>query len=215
MFDATKVKPFSDVALEGLALDDNMQKLIQHIPGHGGSRWSKTKVENSYIHSKARIYQSLSDSEFQCYGTREEHRISLRFWHKLIFELQQLDIFDKPVYWEENIVNFWILQTIDVCKFLKLTAFKYCFAFETGLSLNRGKSIPYPATQGLIMFLTLLRYALAGAILEADSRIWLDVGKPITRAGRLQIGERWEGMGLSKSIKEFRYGFILDKKFDF
>jgi len=71
---------------------------------------------------------------------------------------------------------YHLLSTVLMCKFLYSNIIKFGYGFEYALCKDGGTYILTETTKVAPMFLHLLRVSLGGAILAADSGLWIDMG---------------------------------------
>jgi hypothetical protein len=74
VFAAGNVYPFTNTALETLALDPKLRKTWQHV-GRGLSH-DPVALIRAYLYTKRRCHHALQGCEQKCFGIREEHRVS-------------------------------------------------------------------------------------------------------------------------------------------
>ncbi|PVH90416.1 hypothetical protein DM02DRAFT_665118 [Periconia macrospinosa] len=87
LFAAGNVYPFTNVAIETLALDPKLRKTWQHV----GADLSHDPVAliRAYLYTKLRCHYAISGSTEKCFGTREEHRVSKKLFGQIDARIQQ------------------------------------------------------------------------------------------------------------------------------
>ena len=114
-----------------------------------------------------------------------------------------------------SFLPMWILQTRQYCQLIQNNIQKFCFRFELGLALCKDRNIPYIVTQFLLAHLVCLRLSISSAILEIQSRVWVDKGRRGDGRGLVEEGERPEGLGVGQCILNTGYGSWAINKVDF
>ncbi|KAJ6050763.1 uncharacterized protein N7446_010872 [Penicillium canescens] len=87
VFAAGDVYPFSNPALETLALDPQLRKTWQQVGG--GLSHDPVALMRAYLNMKQRCHAALQGSHLKVFGLREEHRVSLRLFYMIDQELRE------------------------------------------------------------------------------------------------------------------------------
>jgi hypothetical protein len=74
VFAAGNVYPFTNTALETLALDPKLRKTWQHVGG--GLSHDPVALICAYLYMKRRCHHALQGSQQKGFGIREEYRVS-------------------------------------------------------------------------------------------------------------------------------------------
>ncbi|KAJ6047285.1 uncharacterized protein N7446_012119 [Penicillium canescens] len=90
VFAAGDVYPFSNPALETLALDPQLRKTWQYVGG--GLSHDPIALRRAYLNMKQRCHAALQGSHIKVFGLREEHRISLRLFYMIDQELRERNL---------------------------------------------------------------------------------------------------------------------------
>ena len=81
IFAAENAYPFTNTAIETLALDPKLRKTWQHV-GAGLSH-DPVALVRAYLYTKLRCHYALLGSTQKCFGTREEHRVSRQLFGQM------------------------------------------------------------------------------------------------------------------------------------
>ncbi|RPA90169.1 hypothetical protein L873DRAFT_1821642 [Choiromyces venosus 120613-1] len=211
VFDAAKVYPFQNKALEGLAVDPNLKGTWQEIDGRMKENFGC--IKSAYLASKRRALESISACSQNSYGTRQEHRVNLLLLTAMSRQFELLQNRCLPVSPPDEPVRvsnhpYMISATNETFLFLLSNVNKFCFGFEYTRSLSAGRAISWEQTRVMVMFLRLLRHAYGGAHLERYSDIWSDT-YTCGREKCMKIG-----LNLGQSITNRGYGFLSDDLID-
>lgn len=205
--DAAKVKPFHNPFLNRLAWDPKVEAMIRHQGK--GSAATRNQLRNSYIDSKGRLSQSLNDSMKRSYGVREEHRVTLEFFRRMVQSLGEVDEEQDD---EEQLPDvgqasppYFALSSDSFLTFLTYNVNKFLLAFEWIFTLNRDAAISYEHCKVLAMLLQSLKYCYDTAPIHHEDGLWKD-----TWSMRRQKAVT-HGMGIGKTICESGYGWFLPK----
>lgn len=74
VFAAGNVYPFTNAAIETLALDPQLRKTWQQV--RAGLSHDPIALTRAYLYTKLRCHYAISGSMQKCFSTREEHRVS-------------------------------------------------------------------------------------------------------------------------------------------
>ncbi|RPB00742.1 hypothetical protein L873DRAFT_1788884 [Choiromyces venosus 120613-1] len=86
LFDAPKVYPFQNKALEGLAVDPKLKSIWHDI---GGQQNEDTNcIKNAYFASKRRAIECIYGSTDKSFGTRQEHRVNMNLLTAISLEFE-------------------------------------------------------------------------------------------------------------------------------
>ena len=97
MFDASKTMPFQNSAIEALVVDPGYRKLLDVVGKRVGNSWDESKLKKNYIASKERSLAILDGNPGDCYGIREEHRMSFKMLYGVIKALKEKKKFDQQI----------------------------------------------------------------------------------------------------------------------
>ena len=203
MTDVAKTKPFRSRFLSQLAWDSKVRALLEQAGGRQTT--NAAKIKENYQSSKNRLANALSEGQKKSYGVREEHRISLTFFRRIMESLvatgdwaqaPSLTVADYP---------FWELSSDAFTTFLRYNANKYLYAIERILASTPGGSISYEHCKVISMLLESVKYCYDTSPLSREAGLWRD---------RYQVhntGPFLQGMGLIQTVETSGYGWFLPK----
>ena len=204
LYDATKCFPFTNDAMEELALDPQIRNAARNVAG--GNRRDAKIVEFGYLASKQRARHALRDARRKSFGIREEHRIGwdlfqgLRLWLSLDpREEREGAMTDCPPY-------AWAIKTDVYLDFLWRSADKFATGFEVVRALSRKDLVTWEQTKIMAMFLRCLRYVFGGHLLSKESALWW--GRRRRRAGEPARLRVWCGLGFRNTLGEYKYCWL-------
>ena len=199
-YDATKCFPFSNDAMEEMALDPQIRQGARQTAG--GRRRDTKIIDAAYLASKVRTRDALRDSRKKSAGLREEHRIRWDLFEALQVRLLMEDcnswemtLTDRPSY-------VWAIKSSTYADFLWRSVDKFATGFELMRAKCHREYVTWEQTKMMAMFLRCLRYVLGGHLLSRESALWWSrrersIGDP----ARLKI---WHGLGFCNTS---RYGY--------
>ena len=176
MFDVAKTYPFQDTSLEGLAIDAKLWQLWRKDSGNTGANWCRERIQKAYLSAKERVNIALEASTEKCYGTREEHRMTWTLFTQVGNQIQNLNLDSTPSYLDKYNPPFRLIKTKHITQFLYSNILKFGYGFEYCINKDGGSYISPESTKMATMFLHLLRVSLGGALLVANSALWIDQG---------------------------------------
>lgn len=202
VFDAAKTFPFQDPFIESLALDPKLRASWQTVAGAHNHR--PATLLQSYLHAKARCHAGLRDSMQKSFGLREEHRMTLPLAGQLRARLQAMEKWDVEIQVPPLARPYRSLPTAVYLTFIRNNINKLTTGFEYVHSLRVKDLVRWEHTKMMIMFLRLLKFSHGGHALGRHMAVWRD------RVVR-ENGTRFEGLGLSRTLPEYGYGWYADK----
>jgi hypothetical protein len=138
------------------------------------------------------------------YGVREEHRITLAFFKRMVESLGDVDEEQLPDVSQAS-PPYFELSSDSYLTFLTYNANKFLLAFEWIFTLNQDGVISYEHCKVLAMLLQCLKYCCDTAPISQEDGLWKDAWQ----MRRQQAVTH--GMGLGKTIHESGYGWFLPK----
>jgi hypothetical protein len=202
VFDAAKTYPFHDASLETLALDPNLLKSWQHT-GRSQNHRIDTLLA-SYVGSKMRSHTGMRDSLQKSFGIREEHRMTLTLARRIRHRLKALGKWNVRFDDTINARPYWRLWSEIYLEFIYLNMNKFAAGFEYVHSLTRRDCVSWEHTKMMIMFLRMIKFSYGSYCVCAESALWWD--RREWPDGRVR-----EGLGLSRTMQQYGYGWFLDK----
>jgi hypothetical protein len=138
------------------------------------------------------------------YGVREEHRITLGFFRRMVQILSEEDEEQLPDVSQAS-PPYFELSSDSYLTFLTYNVNKFLLAFEWIFTLNQDGAISYEHCKVLAMLLQCVKYCYDTAPIDHEDGLWKD-----TWQMRRQQAVT-HGMGIGKTIRESGYGWFLPK----
>lgn len=177
-FDAAKVYPFENEALENLALDPGYVASLKHV-GKSATTFSAEACKKSYLHSKKRTDAALADNQWRSFGTREEHRLSLALAVKVVDRWRQWR--NEPEAHGRELAQLhqhagtphFFFYSPDMFAFLRAQINRFCFLFEQVYS-SLAKNHSLEEFVMMTLALRALRFSYGSSVLAAESTLYKD-----------------------------------------
>jgi hypothetical protein len=209
IFAAGNTYPFTNTAIETLALDPGLRKTWQSI-GRGLSH-DPVALMRAYLYTKRRCHHALHGSQRKSFGLREEHRVSYDLFQQIDYELHQRQQGQAPVLSSPpNRHTFYTYPTSTLAAWFRWSVNKFCVGFEMVYSLHDYHFVTWEHTRMMLMFLRCLQFSYSTGLIQRVGGCWRDV--------RLQPDptqpdglRRWEGLGFQRTMIQYRYAWFLDK----
>ncbi|KAB8266546.1 hypothetical protein BDV30DRAFT_247683 [Aspergillus minisclerotigenes] len=209
IFAAGNIYPFTNTAIENLALDPKLRKTWQAVGG--GLSNDPIALTRAYLYTKQRCHHALQGSPGKSFGTREEHRVSQSLLEQIHLEFQrrQLHQVGFPTPLEPNL-PFYSLSTQTVLDWFRWNINKFCVGFEMVHSLNDHHFVTWEHTRVMLMFLRCLQFSYSTGLIQRVGGCWHDI-KYQPDATQSDGIRRWEGLGFRDTMQRFGYAWFLDK----
>lgn len=205
LYDATKCFPFSNDAMEELALDPQIRTAARNIAG--GHRRDAKIVEAGYLASKRRTNGALIDARRKSFGIREEHRVRWGLFQRLRTMLEsgsadgETRMSDCPSY-------AWAIRSETYMDFLWRSADKFAAGFEIVRARSRADLVTWEQTKMMAMFLRCLRYVFGGHLLSRESALWWSRREGRRSDDDQQQTQVWYGLGFRNTLPEYKYCWL-------
>jgi hypothetical protein len=170
--------------------------------------YSAAACKQGYLNSKIRAHCNTQDAMQKSYGTREEHRISLKLFDAIRGGLLQELARARPGD-ERNFDFYYAIPSWALFGFLQTQINKYCLGFEYTLARTVNREVRWGETQLMILFLRALRLSYGGHQLGREPVIYRDTWTQKAKGNRLE--QRKQGLGLKATIEESGIGWFLPK----
>jgi len=204
LYDATKCFPFTNDAMEELALDPQIRNAARNTAG--GNRRDAKIVESGYLASKRRTSHALQDARRKSFGIREEHRIGWHLFLELVAQLRSHDDGRFEVTMNDCPSYAWAVKTDVYLDFLWRSADKFATGFEVVRALSRPDLVTWEQTKMMVMFLRCLRYVFGGHLLSQESALWWSRRE---RAGSGPVRVKmWYGLGFRNTLPGYKYCWL-------
>ncbi|KAL2807989.1 hypothetical protein BJX63DRAFT_436566 [Aspergillus granulosus] len=209
VFAAGDVYPFSNPALDTLALDPQLRKTWQSVGG--GLSYNPIALMRAYLKMKQRCHAALQGSYLKVFRLCEEYRVFLRLFNAIDQELRERHLHQTRLPGISSAVEPWYsLPTSTLLFWFHWNINKFCVGFESVYSINDRHFVTWEHTRVMMMFLRCLQFLYAGGLLQRVSGCWRDVWfQPDAR--RTDGLRRCEGLGFQTSMEQYGYAWFLDK----
>lgn len=208
VFAAGNQYPFSNAAIETLALDLQLQKTWQHV-GAGLSH-DPVALIKAYLYAKARCHHGLQGSMQKSFGLREEHRISAALLDSVNYRFEALGLDQQKIDPVGDRLPFVTHATQTILSWCRWNINKFCVGFEMVHSLSQTRWVTWEHTRVMLMFLRCLRLSYGNGQLKESAGCWRDVkytANPSAPDGLF----RSEGLGFESSMTQYGYPWFLEK----
>ncbi|KJK87933.1 hypothetical protein H633G_08218 [Metarhizium anisopliae BRIP 53284] len=209
VFAAGNVYPFTNAAIETLALDKKLRRTWELVGG--GLSHQPAALMKAYLYTKLRCHYALHGSVRKSFGLREEHRISRALFHSIDSEFRnrQVHILGITVEKTENSM-YHSFTTETLLRWLRWNINKFCVGFETVYSFQDPRFVTWEHTRVILMFLRCLQYSYSGGLMQKSGGCWQDV-RFQTDTRQSNGLRRVEGLGFQRTMETYGYAWFLDK----
>jgi len=211
IFDAGKVYPFQNPALEGLAVDSKLNQTWREIGGH--THWNSNTVSEAYLASKKRAEAGLAASMDKSFGTRQEHRVDLLLLNEIASKFR-MNTIPTPDFQSNAPPSpsghfpYLVSPTSEIERFLRSNINRFCFGLEYVLHLTRNQRIDWEHTRVMVMFLRLLKTCYSGMQLSRYPEL---AAQTYTNPRNQTIHM---GLNIKQTIDKRGYGFLPTNMID-
>jgi hypothetical protein len=208
VFAAGNQYPFSNTAIETLALDPQLRKTWQHV-GAGLSH-DPVALIKAYLYAKARCHHGLEGSIQKSFGVREEHRISITLLKAIDCRFTDLYLRHERLRPTGSELPYVTQPTATVLSWYRWNINKFCVGFEIVHSLSGRQWITWEHTRMMLMFLRCLRFSYGGGHPKEAAGCWRDVRYVPTQAAPDGF-RRMEGLGFEVTLPQYGCAWFLEK----
>jgi hypothetical protein len=209
VFAAGNIYPFTNTAIETLALDKKLRRTWELVGG--GLSHNPAAVMKAYMYTKLRCHFALQGSTQKSFGVREEYRVSRSLFDAIDsdFRLRQLHQEHLTTSTREN-CPYYTFTTATLLRWLRWNINKFCVGFETVYSSQDAHFVTWEHTRIMLMFLRCLQFSYSGGLIQKVGGCWQDVR--LQPDSRQPNGlRRIEGLGFRRTMEEYGYAWFLDK----
>ena len=164
VFAAGNQYPFTNTAIETLALDPKLRRTWQHVGG--GLSHDPVALIRAYLYTKLRCHYAIQGSMKKSFGTREEHRVSRALFNGIDSQFRRRQLHTEyfhpaPV---EN-TPYYTYTTATILSWLRWNINKFCVGFEMMYSFNDHHFVTWEHTRIMLMFLRCLQFSYSGGLI--------------------------------------------------
>jgi hypothetical protein len=208
IFAAGDQYPFTNTAIETMALDPQLRKTWQHV-GAGLSH-NPVALFKAYLYAKNRCYHGIHDSSQKSFGVREEYRVSTALLSAITGRFEERGLHDQELAPPQSEQPYFTQPTASATSWFKWNINKFCTGFELVSSLSSQNWVTWEHTRIMLMFLRCLRFSYGGGRPQEAAGLWRDVrhAPSSTQPGGTR---QMEGLGFEVTIPQHGYGWFLEK----
>ncbi|KAG4256530.1 hypothetical protein BFJ72_g14788 [Fusarium proliferatum] len=209
VFAAGNVYPFTNAAIETLALDKKLRKTWELVGG--GLSHQPAALIKAYLYTKLRCHHAIIGSKQKSFGIREEHRVSKELFYAIDTQIRSRELHDKHlVVPTDDGSPYYSFTTDTLLTWVRCNINKFCVGFEMVYSFQDPHFVTWEHTRIMLMFLRCLQFSYTGGLIQKVAGCWRDV--------RLQPDpsqpnglRRHEGLGFKLTMERYGYAWFLDK----
>ena len=208
VFAAGNQYPFTNTAIETLALDPQLRKTWQHV-GAGLSH-DPVALMKAYLYAKARCYYGIQGSMQKSFGVREEHRVSVALFNAIDRQLETLNLRQQRIAPASEELPYTTHPTTTVLSWYRWNINKFCVGFEMVYSLSGRQWVTWEHTRMMLMFLRCLRFSYGSGHPKEAAGCWRDV-RYAPSSDAPDGFRRIEGLGFQVTMPQYGYSWFLEK----
>ncbi|KAI8648040.1 hypothetical protein NCS55_01502200 [Fusarium keratoplasticum] len=209
VFAAGNVYPFTNTAIETLALDKKLRKTWELVGG--GLSHQPEALIKAYLYTKLRCHYALLGSMQKSFGIREEHRISQALFYAVDSQMRSRELHDRRlVIPTDDSSPYYSFTTDTLLRWVRWNINKFCLGFEMVYSFQDPHFVTWEHTRIMLMFLRCLQFSYTGGLIQKVGGCWRDVQhQPDARQPNGL--RRYEGLGFRRTMEMYGYAWFLDK----
>jgi hypothetical protein len=209
IFAAGNVYPFTNTAIETLALDKSLRRRWELVGG--GLSHNPTALMKAYLYTKLRCHFALRGSTQKSFGVRTEHRVSRELFRAIDTEFRiRPQHTQRLVSTSGNDAPYYRLSTATLLRWLRWNINKFCFGFEMVHSFQDPHFVTWEHTRIMLALLRCLQFTCPSGLIQKVGGCWQDV-RFQTDSRQPDGLRRVEGLGFRRTMQDFGYAWFLDK----
>ncbi|KAH7109785.1 hypothetical protein EDB81DRAFT_849298 [Dactylonectria macrodidyma] len=209
IFAAGNVYPFTNTAIETLALDKKLRKTWELVGG--GLSHQPAALIKAYLYTKLRCHYALLGSMQKSFGIREEHRVSKELFYAIDSRIRSQELQNKRLVVPTGDSSpYYSFTTDNLLRWTRWNINKFCVGFEMVYSFQDPHFVTWEHTRIMLMFLRCLQFSYSGGLIQKVGGCWQDVRQqpdPHQPNGL----RRYEGLGFKRTLETYGYAWFLDK----
>lgn len=209
VFAAGNQYPFTNTAIESLALDPKLRRTWELVGG--GLSHNPVALVKAYLYTKLRCHFATEGSMEKSFGIREEHRLSYNLFHALDAQFRVRLLHSSPIPGSlPGNQPYYSFPTSVVLHWLRWSINKFCVGFEMVYSHHDRNFVTWEHTRIMLMFLRCLQFSYSGGLIQKVGGCWQDTrySPDATQPDGLR---RVEGLGFRRTMERYGYAWFLDK----
>jgi hypothetical protein len=209
VFAAGNVYPFTNPAIESLALDKKLRKTWELVGG--GLSHQPVALVKAYLYTKLRCHFASLGSMAKSFGIREEHRVSRGLFQAMDRHLQSRGLDEQCLVTPTDDGSpYYSFTPQTVLQWVRWNINKFCVGFEMVHSFQDAHFVTWEHTRMMLMFLRCLQFSYGGGLLRKIGGCWQDVREQ-PDADQPNGMRRYEGLGFQRTMERCGYAWFLDK----
>ncbi|RTE69498.1 hypothetical protein BHE90_016118 [Fusarium euwallaceae] len=209
VFAAGNVYPFTNTAIETLALDKKLRKTWELVGG--GLSHQPEALIKAYLYTKLRCHYALLGSMQKSFGIREEHRVSGALFYAIDSQMRARELHDRHLVIPTDESSPYVSFTTDtLLRWVRWNINKFCLGFEMVHSFQDPHFVTWEHTRIMLMFLRCLQFSYTGGLIQKVGGCWRDVRQQ-PDAHQPNGLRRYEGLGFKRTMEMYGYAWFLDK----
>jgi hypothetical protein len=174
VFAAGNVYPFTNAAIETLALDKKLRKTWELVGG--GLSHQPAALIKAYLYTKLRCHHAITGSKQKSFGIREEHRVSKELFYAIDTQIRSRELHDKHlVVPTDDGSPYYSFTTDTLLTWVRCNINKFCVGFEMAYSFQDPHFVTWEHTRIMLMFLRCLQFSYTGGLIQKVAGCWRDV----------------------------------------
>jgi hypothetical protein len=207
VFAAGNVYPFTNPAIESLALDKKLRKTWELVGG--GLSHQPVALVKAYLYTKLRCHFASLGAMAKSFGIREEHRVSRALFQTMGRHLQSRGLDDQRLVTPtEDGSPYYSFKTQTVLQWVRWNINKFCVGFEMVHSFQDAHFVTWEHTRIMLMFLRCLQFSYGGGPPRKIGGCWQDVREQLD-ADQPNGMRRYEGLGFQRTMERCGYAWFL------
>ncbi|KAH7114180.1 hypothetical protein B0J13DRAFT_533688 [Dactylonectria estremocensis] len=209
IFAAGNVYPFTNTAIETLALDKKLRKTWELVGG--GLSHQPAALIKAYLYTKLRCHYALLGSMQKSFGIREEHRVSKELFYAIDSRIRSQELQNKRLVVPTGDSSpYYSFTTDNLLRWMRWNINKFCVGFEMVYSFQDPHFVTWEHTRIMLMFLRCLQFSYSGGLIQKVGGCWQDVRQQPDPRQPNGL-RRYEGLGFKRTLETYGYAWFLDK----
>ncbi|RBR24094.1 uncharacterized protein FIESC28_03093 [Fusarium coffeatum] len=209
VFAAGNVYPFTNTAIETLALDKKLRKTWELVGG--GLSHQPAALIKAYLYTKLRCHYALLGSMQKSFGIREEHRVSKELFDAIDNRMRSRELHNQRlIIPTDDNSPYYSFTTDTLLRWVRWNINKFCVGFEMVYSFQDPHFVTWEHTRVMMMFLRCLQFSYTGGLIQKVGGCWQDVRQQ-PDARQPNGLRRHEGLGFKLTMEKYGYAWFLDK----
>ena len=205
-FEVTRYFPFAkgDDTMSQMAVNEIYREALRSVMG--SKHMSMKACRTSYNHSGKRLMIALRNNDYQSYGAREEHRVTLNFLKAVTTEFEKRG--NPAIRAPETRTQFYVIKTRTINMFSEVVACPIARWYQEVLGTAPEGMLGIDRQKLAVLLSYLLKSSYGSAPLERQPLLW---HKSVLGSDGFV---KEVGLGLKKTIRERGFGWLDPRIFN-